>query len=194
MINAKKKFLEGGVYHVYNRGVNRADIFFTEEDFDIFVWLLRRYLVLDSKSDVKNYGSRINLLGFCFKTNHFHFLLQQKDKTAMTEFMHSFLISFTARINKRYGRVGHLFQGIYKGRFITCDYDLMGISRYIHLNGGDSKEEILEYPHSSIHTYLKKSRNFEFVDTSLVLGIFSNSTRLYDNFLWSDPSLINSTP
>ena len=183
MINARKTFIEGGVYHVYNRGNNIGDIFFDEEDFNVFIWLVQRYLTVQVVTHVKNYSDRINLLAFCLKPTHFHFLLQQKDRSAMTEFMHSFLISFTAYINNKYGRVGHLFQGIYKGRFIRSDNDLTWTSRYIHRNGGVSKEEILTYPYSSIGVYLGKRLNYSFVNSSLVLSLFGYSKKLYEEYL-----------
>lgn len=183
MINAKKKFLEGGVYHVYNRGNNIGDIFFEEEDLDVFTWLLTSYLTLDIGGRRKNYTGRINLLAFCLMPTHFHFLLQQKDRTAMTEFMQSFLVSFTAYMNNKYGRVGHLFQGIYKGRFIKDDNDLTWTSRYIHRNGGDIIDEILNYPYSSIRVYLGERKNYNFVNSDLVLGLFGHSKNTYVEYL-----------
>ena len=97
MINAHKKFVEGGIYHVYNRGVNREPIFFEKCDFNIFIGLLDRYILgssPDFPSNVKKYDGRITLLAFCLLSNHIHLLIKQKDEKALTEFMHSLTTGF----------------------------------------------------------------------------------------------------
>ena len=184
MKNARKKFIEGGIYHVYNRGVNKQPIFFEDKDFNIFLGLLDRYLLGNSPdfySDTKNYRGRVLLLAFCLLENHIHLLVQQKDKKALTEFMHSLITSFTMRINKKYDRVGHLFQGIYKARLITTDADLINISKYIHFNAGENKKEIMFYPYSSIRMYTGNNNEFLFVDTEKISGLASKEE--YRSFL-----------
>jgi len=184
MINAHKKFIEGGIYHVYNRGVNREPIFFEERDFNIFIGLLDRYILgssPDFSSNVKKYNGRITLLAFCLLSNHIHLLVRQKDEKALTEFMHSLMTSFTMRINKKYNRVGHLFQGIYKARLIENDEDLLNISRYIHVNGGEEKGEFLHYPYSSVRVYIGRTWEYLFVDPRIISGLSPASD--YEAFL-----------
>ena len=43
--NSIKTYVEGGVYHVYNRGVNKQSIFIDDEDYLYFLTLLERYLI-----------------------------------------------------------------------------------------------------------------------------------------------------
>jgi len=59
--NAVKLYVENGYYHIYNRGVDKREIFTDKKDYTIFLGLLRRYLVppeneneLDGKSDMNN--------------------------------------------------------------------------------------------------------------------------------------------
>jgi hypothetical protein len=84
------------------------------------------------------------------------------------------------KINKRYGRVGHLFEGVYKARMIKNDYDLVNLSRYIHLNPGSSFKEVCEYPYSSLRCYLKEDDGYPFVDTELILDICCGT---YENYI-----------
>jgi REP element-mobilizing transposase RayT len=174
MKNAHKKFIEGGIYHVYNRGVNKQPIFFEDSDFNIFLGLLDRYILGNSPDfyhDTKNYRGRISLLAFCLLNNHIHLLVQQKDKKALTGFMHSLMTSFTMRINKKYDRVGHLFQGIYKARLIENDEDLLNVSKYIHTNGGDDEIDFFHYPFSSVRVYLGRTWEYLFVDPRIISGL-----------------------
>ena len=48
--------------------------------------------------------------------------------------MMRFSVSYTKAINKRYQRVGGLFQGAFQSRHIARNEDLSNLSRYIHLN------------------------------------------------------------
>jgi putative transposase len=188
MKNAVKPYVEGGVYHVYNRGVNGAPIFFNEEDFMLFLALLDRYLNPLEKggSEVKYYGDRVSLFAFSLQNTHLHFLMQQKDKSGMTEIMQSLGISFTVRMNKRHKRVGHLFQGIYRARLIESDEDLMWVSRYIHLNPFDGNiPKVLYWPYSSLDDYVGSS-GWSFIDTAYILRLFHNSKDRYMEFICSE--------
>ncbi|MBW6441929.1 transposase [Patescibacteria group bacterium] len=172
MKNARKKFIEGGIYHVYNRGVNKEAVFFNDSDFNLFIGLIDHYILGNSPNFdkyTKSYKGRVNMLAFCLLNNHFHFLIQQNDKTALTEFMHSLLTSFTMRINNKYKRVGHLFQGIYKARLIESDGDLLNVSRYIHTN--EEGKDFLEYSYSSVRVYLGRTWEYLFIDPRIISGI-----------------------
>ena len=48
--------------------------------------------------------------------------------------MRKFSLSYTKAINKRYNRVGSLFQGPFQFRHIDSNSYLLHVSRYIHLN------------------------------------------------------------
>ncbi len=186
MINARKKFVESGIYHVYNRGVNKQPIFFDERDFHIFIGLLERYILGSSPDfsvNLKSYKGRIKILAFCLLENHVHLLVQQKDEKALSEFMHSLMTSYTMRINKRHSRVGHLFQGIYKARLIEDDEGLMKISHYIHKNPGEDKKDYLYYPYSSVGAYLGRTSEYSFVDSTIISGLIPADE--YEEFLGS---------
>jgi hypothetical protein len=65
--------------------------------------------------------------------NHFHLLLEV-GRVPLSKAMQSLLYRYTRHYNKRYHKIGHLFEGRY--RAILCDRDsyLMELIRYLHLN------------------------------------------------------------
>ena len=95
--------------------------------------------------------------------------------------------TYTQYFNKRYGKVGHLFQGRYKS--ILCDRDqyLLSLVRYIHLNPvrAGLVEEPEGYRWSGHQEYLGDRETL--VDTGRVLGMFSEklsqARRRYRNFV-----------
>jgi putative transposase len=189
--NSKKQYKSGGIYHIYNRGVNKDKIFFQESDYEYFLNLLSSYVSkpLKNERDIRrNYHRKVEILAFCLMENHFHFLLKQARKRIVSEFMRSLTISYTLYFNKKYDRVGHLFQGVYKARLIKDSEDLISISKYIHLN----PEKPAPYPYSSLTTYLEGISRYSFVKTTEVLSNFSNKNiaiKMYSDYLFrgSDP-------
>ena len=68
----------------------------------------------------------------------------------ISELMRKVVGTYTQYFNKKYGRVGPLFQGVYKASRITSDPYLLHITRYIHKNPKD----YYSYPYSSLQYYI----------------------------------------
>jgi putative transposase len=181
--NIVKQYTEG-YYHIYNRGVARSPIFLDDQDYLVFLSLLKRYL--DKQPEKDNSGrtyislnKEVSLLAFCLLSNHFHLLIYQQDEPkSITILMRCLLTSYTQYFNKKYKRVGHLFQGIFKASLISSDEYLTHISRYIHLN----PKNYLKWQWSSLPYYLNK-QHAEWVQPSEIMRIFNNSTDEYLTFL-----------
>lgn len=84
--------------------------------------------------------------------NHFHLLIYIHQEEAATKFLRAVCGAYTIFYNKKYNRVGPLFQGTYKASLIDRDDYLLYITRYIHRNPTDYKE----WKYSSTHVYLDK--------------------------------------
>ena len=189
--NAIKIYVEDSYYHIYNRGVEKRNIFMDEMDYNIFINYLKEYLSppedetktkLVSKPDlqgevlqpitrrVKNYHKEIELLAYCLMPNHFHFLIKQNSKEAMKEFMRSLGTRYSMYFNKRHDRIGSLFQGTYKAVMINDEKQLLHLSRYIHVNPypGD-----IVNAYSSYKDYLQTKKT-PWVKTKMILSIFNN--------------------
>jgi REP element-mobilizing transposase RayT len=89
----------------------------------------------------------------------------------------------TMYYNRRYKTVGHLFQGRYKA--ILCDRDryLLALLKYIQYNPLRAKiaESLDQYPWSSHRAYFTKTEWSEFLDTDLVLRMFSRTKAEHEN-------------
>ena len=60
-------FYPSQLFHIYNQGNNRRQIFFTEENYRFFLWKVRAYLL--------PFG---DLAAWCLMPNHFHWLFYVK--------------------------------------------------------------------------------------------------------------------
>jgi putative transposase len=152
--NCIKSYTPNSYYHVYNRGVNREGIFKNEEDYKVFLNLFKRHLSSAGQADrfgrqYDYFGDKLELLAYCLMPNHFHMLIyQSNDPRAIELFMRKIITAYAMYFNKKYKRVGPLFQGRYKAVGIIDDSYLLHISRYIHLNpvGDYDKYEWSSYP------------------------------------------------
>lgn len=152
--NVTKIYSPESYYHVYNRGVAKQPIFIDSKDYKIFISLINRYMNPEADTSkwrhvYPNYADRLELLAYCLMPNHVHFLIYQNDESAMKEFMKSLMTSYGMYFNKRYERVGPVFQNRYRASLINNDSYLDHISRYIHLNPRDWNN----YEYSSLKYY-----------------------------------------
>ena len=128
------QFCSGEFYHLYNRGNNLEPIFFERENYLFFLRQLRQYLL-----------PVLDVIAYCLMPTHYHLLVRLTDDD-LSHRMQLFSISYTKAMNKRYDRVGALFQGAFQAKRVDSDAYLAHLSRYIHLNPmlagyGSSPEE-----------------------------------------------------
>jgi putative transposase len=175
--NLQKVYLPDTYYHIYNRGINKEKIFLDDNDFAVFLNLIKRYLgqeVTYNKNKVyhPNYHSDIELLAFCLMKNHFHLYVYQKsDEQAITKFMRSLSTAYSMYFNKKYKRVGPVFQQRYRAVRIINDAQLMHVSRYIHLN----PDNYNDYEWSSLPYYLSTKRA-DWISPRRILDLFDQTT------------------
>jgi REP element-mobilizing transposase RayT len=127
-------YSNGGFYHVYNRGVDKRDIFVDDDDKRRFIESMYRATV-----DSINGGTLVNvsISCYCLMDNHFHILLQQKNDQGVGKLMHRLGVSYTKYFNKKYGRSGRLFESVYRAKTVMTDAHLLHLSRYIFTNPVD---------------------------------------------------------
>ena len=66
---------------------------------------------------VERFGHSIH--SFCFMTNHIHLAIQVGD-VSISRIIQNLAFRYTRYINKKYKRIGHLFQGRFKS--IVIDF------------------------------------------------------------------------
>jgi len=179
--NRLKIYAPEAYYHIYNRGVNKQEIFQDTTDYAVFLNLLKRYLDKEHAKDKKgreyeNMYGQMELLAFCLMPNHFHLLIYQVEEQAMTTLLHRVTGSYVRYFNKRHRRNGPLFQDRFKASMVSNDDYLLHISRYIHLN--PRKYESWEF--SSLPYYLG-FKQAEWVKPERVITMFKNNE--YGQFL-----------
>lgn len=181
--NSVREYSPESYYHLYNRGVAKQEIFLDEQDYKVFLSYLKTYLSAPEKADEvfpsrqpKNFFKRVKLLCYCLMPNHFHLLAWQKEIDTLTSFMRAIFIKYSVYFNKKYQRVGPLFQGKFKAVTITAEPQFIYLSKYIHRNPFviTSSSELEVYPYSSYRNYLGII-NQTWVNTGDILSYFSQS-------------------
>lgn len=205
--NTVKLYVAGGNYHAYNRGVEKRLIFLDDQDYRVFLSFLKAYLspqldpkkVLEHPLDkmtgsrpvrirpLRSFAEEVSLLAYCLMPNHFHLVLYQKESYGMANFLQAICTSYSMYFNKRYKRIGTLFQGPYKAAYIDRDSYLLHVTRYIHLNPkevtGSRPVSVREYPYSSYPYYLRL-KQASWLHPEHILDYFRSAQRRdYRDFL-----------
>src|SRR3989338_4546624 len=143
----KDPLVTGLYYHIYNRGVDKRDIFMNKADLDRFALSVKEFntvrpigsikdLMLEKKEDsgVGHPNPLVSIVCFCFNPNHFHFIVKQEVDGGISEFFKRLLGGYTNYFNLIYKRSGALFQGRFKSNLIDDNAYFLKIRPYVHLN------------------------------------------------------------
>lgn len=154
-------------YHIYNRGINKQNIFTNINDYERFLSTTNYYQYSGPKprfsnldrykpQDITNNPKIVDIISYCLMPNHIHFLLRQLKDNGIVEFMSKISNSFTKSRNLKYNRSGPLFQGEFKAVLIESDEQLVHTSRYIHLNPFVANLVVKpeDYPYSSYQEFI----------------------------------------
>lgn len=158
-------FLEGETfYHIFNRGVNKDNIFRAESDYDRFFSLWEKYI--DPIAETYAY---------CLLSNHFHYLLKIKNVNDLRKIpavshltddqialflshqFSNFFNAYAKYFNIKYGRVGKLFCARFKRKEIDSVEYFNAVLEYIHLNPQKHRlvDDYKEYEYSSYGVNLR---------------------------------------
>lgn len=156
----KRKISCTKVYHIILRGINKQDIFLENNDFKKFLKILKE---TKEKYEYEIYS-------YCLMNNHIHLIIFDKNDN-LSKIMQSIAISYSIYFNKRYDRVGHLFQNRFSSKEIENENYLKTACRYIHQNplkACISKTE--DYRWSSYQGYFRKNT---IINSNVILSLFS---------------------
>lgn len=167
MSRNKRVYTDSGLYHVMLRGINRQQIFFDDEDCEMFLQVLR-----ECKKEDHFQVHAWTLMG-----NHVHLLLKTADET-ISLVMKRISGRFVIRYNQKYQRVGHLFQDRFRSEPINQEAYYLHVFRYIHLNPlrAGMETRLGDYPWSSIFCYM--GVNDDLTDSEFAMGIFGDKKDL----------------
>jgi putative transposase len=115
--------VEGGLHHVYARGVDRQRIFRDDVDRSSYLTLLGTVIR----------KTHWRCMTFCLMENHVHLLLETPEPN-LGQGMRLLQSSYARAFNVRHGRTGHLFQGRFGSVLIRTDAQLWAVVSYIARN------------------------------------------------------------
>jgi putative transposase len=187
----KTPFSGNSYYHVYNRGVEKRDIFLEKRDYEAFLDILHFYIrprekdktrpVLARKEYLPRLGmfeKKIKVISYVLMPNHLHFLFYQAEKDNITQLMRRIGTAYSMYFNRKYDRVGSLCQGRFKAKLIESEKYLLHLTRYHHRNPQDlvTRTGLVSYPWSSYREYLGLRRD-KLSQPELVLAYFSKTKK-----------------
>lgn len=145
----RPKFCNNQIYHIYNRGVDKRNIFIDDKDYLRFIHDLFEFN--DTKPAVNFYYKQsyeirsrnnnkeprellVKILAFCLMPNHYHLMIEQLEEGGISEFCRKLGIGYAMYFNQKYQREGSLFQGRFKAVLINQEPHFIHLPYYIHLN------------------------------------------------------------
>jgi len=196
------KFVTGELYHVFNRGVEKREIFLQTSDFYRFIFCLyelnekglikmrdrieerqkRKGEKYTGATCVSKGEAIVEVIIFCLMPNHYHLILRQLVDGGISLFMKKLANSYVGYFNEKYDRkgMGSLFQGRFKAVHIKDDKQFFNLVCYIFSNPveiieKDWKEIGSKNPKKAIQ-FLKSYRWSNFLDC-LGVSNFSSVTK-----------------
>ncbi len=147
-----------GFHHVINRGVNRENIFLSDEDKKKFLQIV----------DMARDSYHLTIHSFCILDNHYHLLIEtHRDNLSLAvRYINS---QYAIYFNKKMQRIGPLWQGRFKSWYVHNDDYLWLLIRYIEMNPVKVglSTVVGEYPFSSSY-FIMNSLESDLLTSSLI--------------------------
>lgn len=219
----KVSFSPGNIYHIYNRGVEKRDIFMDDNDRwrflqglflfnDVSVssnllWELEKSQRGANFKTIKEYffgaGKRsrqpiVRIMADCLMPNHYHLIVEELEENGITKFMHKLGTGYAMYFNKKYQRVGSLFQGTFKALLVDQQSYLEYLLVYINVmnpgqliepnlkeEGIKNKEAVINFAKSYLWSTNKEYlgvRDSIIIDKGILGRLFSDN-RSYEEFV-----------
>lgn len=186
------------IYHIYNRGVEKRDIFSDPYDVARFLESMREFNTRDPigslyqnsfkrrngqlSGETAKLEKLVEIIAYCLNPNHFHLILRQVSDRGVSEFMKRVSGGYTWYFNYKNDRSGALFQGTFKSKHIPTNTYLLHVSAYVNLNNevhklpkndllfvGNRRSSWVEYTQRG-----KKKKEADICIKESVLGQFKN--------------------
>jgi REP element-mobilizing transposase RayT len=144
-------YVTGEIYHIYNRGVEKRNIFRNKADYIRFLNSLHEFntwhTAENTHRDVRmrrvdgfDMGELVCIEEYVLMPNHFHLALRQLDDGGISKFMQKVASGYTHYFNLKYARSGVLFQGRTKRKHVSDFRYHQYLLEYILLNPIDLVE------------------------------------------------------
>jgi len=163
----KIKFVQGKFYHIYNRGVDKREIFLEDADKwrclqglclfnnekhssnvlwqieknrgEVNLKILKDYIIKEGRDLI------VRILAYCLMPNHYHLIVEELQDGGISRFMHKFGNGYVHYFNKKYKRSGSLFEAPFKAILVENEIYLQYLLVYINvINPGQLVEAKLK--------------------------------------------------
>lgn len=199
----------GGIYYIYNKGIDGKMVFQEPRDYEFFEKTMARYLdyqpkITDSRFKAErpyilrhreqmNLKDKLVMMAYCLNPTEVKFIVSQNTTGAMTQFMRRCMTNYVMYYNNKYQRRGILFEGPYRAALIKDPEEILMMSKWLHLNKTDKTVRRFgivetsanidpeEYLYSSYSLYNSKRTN-SWLDVGRILNMFD----LWNNGRWKN--------
>jgi len=124
MPRGQRLLIPNACYHIIQRGNQKQDIFFEDSDFKKYLHIMLHY---KRKYNFKLYA-------YCLMPNHTHLIIEVKEVDNLAKIMQGVSLTYALWFNKKYSKVGHLWQGRFKNMVIQKDKYLIDCLNYVEYN------------------------------------------------------------
>lgn len=200
-----RNFYSGGLYHIYNRGVEKRDVFLEETDYHRFLNNLRNFnnhqihsqrdylrrknirgFTPSIRGETSKESRLVELVAYCLNPNHYHLILKQLSEKGVSLFMKKIGNGYTAYFNKKYNHSGVVFQGPFKSKNIIDNSYLLWLSVYVNLNHQlhqiiNQREIKGKWKWSSYPEYIGENENNN-CGKNIIIGQFGNNSEEYRRY------------
>jgi putative transposase len=116
----------GEIYHVMNRTVGKVQLFFTPDNYLVFIKLLQEAAA----------SYKVDILAYSIMPNHWHLLLRPNEDGEMGRFMHWLSTTHTCKVRTTTDTIGHgpIYKGRYKSFLVDSQNYLLRVIAYIERN------------------------------------------------------------
>jgi len=189
----KENLVEGEYYHIYNRGVDKRNIFSDEKDVQRFFQSMEEFntkepigsLYLNNFNKDKELRGKasqlVSFVAFCLNPNHYHFIITPLVEKGIEKFMQRLGTGYTLYFNEKEKRSGSLFQGKFKSKHASSDKYLLQLSSYVNLNNCNQNGKVKNLLSKSSWKEYIDDQSSNFCDKSIILGQFE-SKKKYERF------------
>lgn len=199
------KFVNNGIYHIYNRTIDKKRIFTDNRLCQNFLETISYYRSSKTPVRFSEYKRlsqkiqnrinrlvsarkyfRIEILAYSFMPTHFHFLVQQILDNGVKKFFSDVANSLTKFYNVKNQRIGPILLPRFHAKDVITDEQLKHSSRYVHLQAYSGNlvkkvEDLKSYPWSSYNEYFNEEKGIS--EKKIILGLFGDDIDRYKKFV-----------
>lgn len=140
----------GEVFHVYNRGAHKADIFRSKRDYERMQLLMHicnssdtmrvSNILRGNEWDMQEaFGTSVehdlvDVIAYCLMKNHIHIIARPKVDGGLQKYMQKVMTGYSMYANKVYNHSGTMWEGRFKAKHVDTDAYLWQLFAYIHVN------------------------------------------------------------